>query len=153
MEYIPTHKDKKSLRDTAFTMLSKILELSCDEFRGGYTIKKDHGNWVEDIYVPDSRKRISQAIEFFSFILQPFYDKDMKDKHKKIKDELEKNLKKYNDGKKSEENREDFTTNKLVLMKDLFEQINFLLHKKDYLKGESYDETQDEEEEEEKEEE
>ena len=142
MEYIQTEKHKKTFRDLILNHLSKILELSCDEFRGGYIKKEIKGNYVEEVYVPDSRKRISQAIEFFSFLLQPKYDKDMNEKSEEIKKKLETNLKEYNEEKIS---KDRFTINKLTLMKSLFEELNFLLSRRDYLKGESYQDEDDDE--------
>ena len=147
MEYIRTEKTKKTFKDIVFDQLHKILELSCDEFKGGYTQKQIKGNYVEEVYVPDARKRISQAIEFFSFLLQPKYDKDMKSKSEGIKKKIEENLKEYADEKIS---RERFMINKLNLMKNLFEELNFLLAEKDYLKGESYEDVMEEDEEDEK---
>jgi len=141
MDFITAKKEKKTFRDLALTHLSKILELSCDEFKGGYWIKQIKGDYTEEIYIPDSRKRIIQAIEFFALILQPFFDKDTKDKHSELKKKIEDNLKKF-DGKKID--REEFIIKKLNLMKELFESLNFLLKEKDYLKGEIYQEVQGE---------
>ncbi len=134
MEYISEKKDKKTFRDIILSHLSKILELSCDEFKGGYWIKQIKGNYTEEIYVPDSRKRIIQAIEFFSYLLQPFYDKTIEDKWKGIKKKIEDNLKNFNDDKIK---REKFTINKLRYMKDLFVALSHLLCRKDYLKMET----------------
>jgi len=142
MEYIPTEKQKKSFRDIALAHLNKILELSCDEFRGGYTQKVIKGNYVEEVYVPDNRKRISQAIEFLSYLLLPFYDKDMKEKAEPIEEKITENLKKFND---DEIDRDKFMINKLKLMKDLFRELNYLLYRKDYLKGEVYEDIREEE--------
>ena len=147
MEYIPTEKQKKTFRDILFTMLNKILELSCDEFRGGYTQKVIKGNFVEEIYIPDARRRISQAIEFFSYLLQPFYDKDMEKVAKENKEKAKTNLKKFNDKKID---RDTFRINKLNLMMKLFEEQNHLLKRKDYLKGEAYEDVMEEYEEEER---
>ncbi len=141
MEYIPTEKQKKTFRDIVLAHLNKILELSCDEFKGGYWRKEIKGNYVEEVYVPDSRKRIIQAIEFLSYLLQPFYNKDMKEKAVKIKKDMKENLDKYNDKKID---KESFVINKLRMMKNLFEELNFLLFDKDYLKGEGYEEEQGE---------
>jgi len=147
MEYIQTEKTKKTFKDIVLDQLHKILEMSCEEFRGGYTQKQIKGNYVEEVYVSDVRKRISQAIEFFSFLLQPRYDKEMKEKSIKIKKKIEENLKEYNEKKID---RERFMINKLNLMKNLFEELNFLLAKRDYLKGESYEDVMEEDEEDEK---
>jgi len=143
MEYISNQKSKRTFRDIVLDQLHKILELSCEEFRGGYTQKQLRGNSVEEVYIPDARKRICQAIEFFSFLIQPKYDTAMKEKSEKIKKEIQENLQEYNDKKITAER---FTLNKLNLMKTLFEELNFLLSSKDYLKGDSYEDTSDEEE-------
>jgi len=140
MEYIPTEKQKKTFRDLVLVHLNKILELSCDEFRGGYIQKIIKGNFVEEIYVPDARKRISQAIEFLSYLLEPFYDKDMK--VELIEKQIKENLETFNNKKID---REKFMINKLKLMKDLFKELNFLLHRKNYLRGEAYEDVPEDE--------
>ena len=147
MEYIRTEKTKKTFKDIVLDQLHKILEMSCEEFRGGYTQKQIKGNYVEEIYVSDVRKRMSQAIEFFSFLLQPRYNKSMKEKSVEIKKKIKENLKEYDDKKIT---KERFMINKLNLMKNLFEELNFLLAEKDYLKGESYEDVMEEDEEDEK---
>ncbi len=147
MEYISEKKDKKTFRDIILTHLSKILELSCDEFKGGYWMKQVKGNYTEEIYVPDSRKRIIQAIEFFSYLLQPFYDVTINKEWDKIKKSIEDNLKKFNDNKIK---REQFIINKLKYIKRLFIALSHLLSRRDYLKMETMeDELEDDEEEEE----
>ena len=136
MEYIPSQKKSKSVGQLVFECIEKIFEISCHEFRGGYWIKKDHGNWIEEVYVPDSRKVYCQAIESLSFITAPHYDSDMEEEIKDIDKEQEKNLEKYD---KKEIDYETYITKKLTLMKQVFKKINFLLKKKDYLKGELYE--------------
>ena len=145
MEYISTKKEKLTLKEIMFKTLSKILELSTNEFRGGYVEKKVRGDFVEEIYIPDSRKQIIQSIEFFSLLLQPFYDDEMKTKADEIKNAIEENLQEFNDKKI---NRDIFIINKLRIMKELFSELNYLLSRKKYLQGETYseeDKTDDEE--------
>lgn len=137
-------KDKKSFKEEVVSMVVKIFELSCNEFRGGYWTKKDHGNWVEEIYTPDGRRIYCQAVECLCFILLPhFYldedeinkmNKDRCKKLKKIKEnyneidkKLKENLKKLNDGNGTEKRREDFAADKLTLTKDMFKQLMRLL--------------------------
>jgi len=141
MEYISEKKDKKTLRDIILNHLSKILELSCDEFKGGYWIKQIKGNYTEEIYVPDSRKKIIQAIEFFSYILQPFYDEPISKEWKTIEEKINDNLKKFND---NEIKREVFIINKLGYMKRLFIALSHLLCRKEYLKMETMEDVIDE---------
>lgn len=143
-EYIQAQKEKRTFKDIVLDQLNKILQLSCDEFRGGYTQRQIKGNWTEEVYVPDARKRISQAIEFFSFLLQPIYDEEMEKKSKEIKKKIEENLKKFN---KKEIDRDTFRVNKLSYMKELFEELNFLLSRKVYLKGQTMTDTRFEEDE------
>ncbi len=140
-EFIQSQKEKRTFKDIVLDQLHKILELSSDEFRGGYTQKQIKGNWVEEVYIPDSRKRISQAIEFFSFLLQPVYDKDMKKKSKEIKKKIEDNLKDFN---KEKILKDEFRINKLNLMKELFEELNYLLKRVGYLKASSRQDTRNE---------
>lgn len=147
MVYMNPIKEKKTFRDIVLAHLNKILELSLDEFRGGYTKKEIKGNYAEEIYVPDSRKRMCQAIEFFSFLLQPHYDPDMIKKSKEIKQKIQKNLENFNgkkeNGKKGDKKKitkEDFMVEKLKHMKELFEQLNYLLKRRNYLKDEIYQE-------------
>lgn len=139
-------KDKKSFKEEIVSMVVKIFELSCNEFRGGYFIKKDHGNWIEDIYVQDGKKVYCQAVETLSLVLSPHFIlnkeeiesmkkgkidypkiKKIKENYDKLKKELENNLKKYNDGERKEKDRDEFSTNKLTLMKNMFEQLMILL--------------------------
>ncbi len=128
-----TLSDKKSFREEIITMTVDIFKLSLNEWRGGYFIKKDHGNWIEEVYVPDSRKCFCQAVEIFSFILSPHFkdpkvkDKDMKKDYDGIMNQVESNLKKYNDGSKKKEDREKFIVEKLKLMKKLFKRLMKLL--------------------------
>ena len=140
MEYASTQKEKRTFKDIILDHLNKILELSCDEFRGGYIEKKIRGNFVEEFYIPDSRKRITQAIEFLSFLLQPLYDDDMNKKSDAIKKEITENLKKFNDKKID---RDNYRICKLNSMKSLFEELNYLLVRKDYLKAKTKEDTED----------
>ena len=145
MAFMTNAKEKKTFRDIVLSHLSKILEISLDEFRGGYTKKEIKGNYAEEIYIPDSRKRMCQAIEFFSFLLQPHYDEEMKKKTKEIKKKIDENLENYGKKNKTKETtKEEFMITKLKHMKELFEQINYLLQRKNYLKEETYQEGLDE---------
>ena len=136
MEYI-SNKDKKGWQEIIFQQLSKILELSNDEFRGGYTDKKIVGGVVEEIYIPDSRKKVIQAIEFFAILLEPHFKKETKEKYTKIMGNVKSNLKEYSDKKID---YEEFIINKLNYMKKIFRLLNFLLYKLDYFKGTNYQE-------------
>lgn len=146
MTFITQKKEKKTIQDIIFNHLDKILELSCNEFRGGYTQKKVVNGIIEEIYVPDSRKRMIQAIEFFSYILEPFFDEPSKTKHKVIMVELKKNLEAF-EKEKEPKPLEDFVITKLKLMMQVFRMLNQLLNKLNYLKTATYVEDEDDEEE------
>ena len=126
-------KEKLSFKIIVFTVLNKILELSSEEFKKGYWEEKIKGNYTEKVYHSDSRKKISQVIEFFSFLLQPKYDEDMKKKSKIIKEKVVELKKKL---EKKEINSNTFRSKKLDLMKELFEELNYYLERIHYLKGE-----------------
>ena len=142
MEYISTKKEKRTFRDIILSQLSKILELSCDEFRGGYTTKSIKGNFIEEVYVPDSRKRTIQSIEFFSYILKPHFKEDTLEKYNEIMERVSENLKQYEN---KEINYETFIINKLRCMIEIFEELNSLLSEREYWKGESYSDQLDDE--------
>ena len=135
-----SNKDKKGWQEIVFQQLSKILELSCDEFTGGYTDKRIVGGVVEEVYIPDSRKRVIQSIEFFTDLLEPHFKEKTKKNYKKLCEYIKKNLDKYEDKKI---NYETFIINKLKLMRKVFRELNFLLYSLDYFKGTSYQEVID----------
>ncbi|KKK89113.1 hypothetical protein LCGC14_2736370, partial [marine sediment metagenome] len=83
-----------------------------------------------------SRKRMIQAILFFSYLLQPRYNKRMKEASKKIKEKVKENLKKYNNKKMS---KDEYVIKKLGLMEKLFEKLNYLLMDINYLKAKLYE--------------
>ena len=51
MDYV-TSKDKRTFKDLVLSHLNRILEISTQEFRGGYQKFIDHGSWTEKVYVP-----------------------------------------------------------------------------------------------------
>ena len=125
-----TLSDKKSFREEIITMTVDIFKLSLNEFRGGYFVKKDHGNWIEDVYIPDHRKCFCQAVEIFSYILSPHFkdpkvkDKDMGKDYDEIMKQVETNLEKYD---KEEIIYEVYISEKVKLMKKLFKRLMKLL--------------------------
>lgn len=135
MEYIPTQKKSKSIGQMAFEFIDKIFELSTHEFIGGYWTKKDHGNWIEEVYIPDNRKIYCQALRTFTDFLRPHFNEGTQKKIDELEKEQKDNLKEFNDNKIV---YEKYITIKLSLFQDIFKQLMFLLKEKDYLKGEGY---------------
>lgn len=135
-------KEGTSIREIILEHLKKILEISRCEFRGGYYEEKFTGNVNEKIYVPDSRKQYIQAVESLSDVLLPYYDKDMEERAKAIDIEIEESLNTFEKSKKSTGSKEHnvYVITKLKLMRMLFQQINYLLHRNNYLKTKIYEE-------------
>ena len=127
-----TQNEETTFKSLILNHLQRILELSKQEFRGGQTRTVLHGNWKEITIEPDVRRQMSQAIEFLSFLLQPYYDDEMKKKSDEIEKKRKENIKKYGDGK-GKFDRDDFRVQKLSLMKDLFEQLCIFLQRVEIL--------------------
>jgi len=138
-------KEKVSFREIVLAHLKKILEISTSEFRGGYTKIVYSGNTSHKEYVPNSRKCYIQSIEALSDVLIAYFDKEMK---KAEEDYNKKNetLKKEKEGKKSTKNLKINYQNKRVkLARKLFQELNLLLNRKQYLKAMVYAEEDDDE--------
>ena len=127
-----TQNEETTFKSLILNHLQRILELSKQEFRGGQTRTVLHGNWKEITIEPDVRRQMSQAIEFLSFLLQPYYDDEMKKKSDEIEKKRKENIKKYGDGK-GKFDRDDFRVQKLSLMKDLFENLCIFLQRVEIL--------------------
>lgn len=146
--FITSKYEKIEFRDIVLEHLKKILELTRLEFRGGYIQKKNVGGIVEETYIPDTRKQYIQAIESLSDILLGFFDKTMNDKNKDLNEKMKEQLKKFKDSKKeigSVEHNE-YMIEKLILSRSLFQELNLLLHRKDYLKAKIYEEIEEDDE-------
>ncbi len=139
-EFLP--KDKSvSFEQIVLNHVQDLAKLSQSEYRGGYVDKKVTKNIVEEVYVPDGRKKMIQAIEFLEIMLSPRFEKDEKEKkevtekekkaYDEIMDSMAKNLKDYGDKKI---NQDHFVTKKLDLSLKLFRWLMFFLHKSGYLK-------------------
>jgi len=88
-EQFITKKEKKSFREIVLEHLSKILEISRSEFRGGYRRLVVQGNYSFEEYVPDNRKGYIQAVESLADILSPFFDEEMEEDKKNIYEDIE----------------------------------------------------------------
>lgn len=126
-----TSKDKITEKDIILNYLQEIGKKFLVEFRGGYTEKRIIGNFIEEIYVKDSRKEAIQSIEFFSYLLLPKFDGAMEKMYTSIMGDIEKNLKDCGDKKISEE---EYIVKKLKLMVKMFKELNQLLSRTGYLK-------------------
>lgn len=137
-------------KDVVIIHLRRLMELSACEMRGGYHlfIKDKSGN-EREVYVEDSRERISNAIFAFGLLLLPKFDKTMKEKYKKFKELLKKNKDKFLEATSIEEKEvlgegyyestsdkvllEEYKIHKLQLYWDLFSDLSELLGRLNYM--------------------
>jgi len=144
MEYITKDK-KKSFKDVILNHLERTLEISSQEFRGGYEEEKIVGNHIEKIYIGNTFKKYIQVVESLSDILIGFFDKEMEKKYKEIMEKVNKIFENADKeivvGSKEEQ---ELIQKKHKLMRILFQELNKLLNRIDYLKGEIYKEQAEE---------
>ncbi len=167
MEYIQDSKKKKSISQVILECIEKIFEISTHEFTGGYHRFVLHGNIKEKEYVPSPREAYIQSVRNLAYILTPFFDETMSEKYKDImkkvdnifqeikdkmkkqieedwvegsetQEDLNKKLKEVDNLKRDDKTNYAISQRKLKLMEDMFIEINQLLSRKDYLKGEIY---------------
>ena len=132
-------KQKIEFRDLVLEHMRKILEITSIEFRGGFEKEIIIGNQIVKEYIPDSRKQYIQTIESLSDVLLPYFDKKMTEKYKEITkkiNSLTENMKKNE--KPSDKEIREYTLTKLELCRKLFQSLNLLLKRNDYLKGSIY---------------
>lgn len=134
-------KTKLEFKDLVLQHLKKILDLTTLEFKGGYYQESVINNILTKEYIPDTRKQCIQSIESLSDILLPHFDKKIKKTH----EDISKKLKALTTAIKKKKNPtdleiRDYTLDKLDLCRELFQELNLLLKRKDYLKGSIYDE-------------
>lgn len=141
-----TQEQKLSFREIVLGHLKKILELSCNEFRGGfYTTTHSRGTSSEE-YVPDSRKQYIQAIESLHDVLIPHFDKEMGEKSKEHNEEVKEKLKEAKESfNKMDEYKQPQWGNywsaiKIDFVRGLFQELNYLLKRIDYLKKAIFEE-------------
>jgi len=126
-----TPKEKVTIKDIVLEHIKAISLKALSEFKGGYWKKELKGNFVEEVYVPDSRKEYIQGIEFLSDLLLPDFDKTMKDKNKEIKEKIKSLLKDLEDKKIG---NNDYVIKKLRLMRNLFQQLMIFLKRSKFFK-------------------
>ncbi len=144
-------------REVVLQHLKKILELSTSEFQRCVKVRYDTENKSSTKFVEDNRKAFCQAVETFSAILIPHFDKQMKEsysKHIKILEQYpheyykaeKQNVSKIlneigKDNIKLYDQAENFLIkSQLHSAKTLFKELNLLLNRVDYLKKSVYSE-------------
>lgn len=140
-------KDRMTFRDIILQHLKKITTLASVEMMGGYWQIKETplvlGNAsttvTSKIYIPDTRECYSNAIEVFSDMLLPYFDKEMKKAEEESSKELEEA---YNNTtieqsghrifKKSSDQTE-FRDQRVLINRQLFRALCCFLYRKKYL--------------------
>lgn len=150
--------DKLTFRVIVLKYLIKIGNLAAVEYRGGfYTdyVMKDGA--VKEIYVPDTREAMCNAIEYLYTILYPYFDKTMKVASDKFKVKKKANEEKFIKASIPEESiilgeifykdekdkllLDEYKQTKLRLYILLFRYINVFLKESRYLQGKTFEET------------
>ena len=131
-------KGKGGIQEIVFSALASILATSKNEFRAGYTNITEKNGIKQEVYVPDSMKVYCQEVESLCDVLAPHFDVDTKTFEEDILKQIEA-LRKENNYLDCEK----FTIGKLLLIKKMFRQLNFLLKKKSYLGGFDFIESED----------
>jgi hypothetical protein len=145
-DYYANKGEKIDFKQICLGHYKRILEISTNEFTGGYFNYISTGNTTNRIYVTDKRAEFTQAVECFALALFPHFDEQMrKDYQKYLK--AEKDLhNKYADKdgfirpKENDNNKVKHSVELLTVMKELFKDLSSLMYRLDYFKTASYSE-------------
>lgn len=126
-------KDKIGEKEIILELLREISRKFLVEFKAGEHKKfVYHGNFKEEVIMPDSRQEAIQGVELLTHFLKPYFDDprygklEMNKKHKKLQEDIKKLVEK--------ETREDeFIRNKLILLTNWFGELVMLVNKTKYL--------------------
>jgi hypothetical protein len=133
-------------------LLDKITtELAVKEFKGGYTRPIVLGGSPYMEYVPDSRAEYIQSIEALTDVLLPKFDPTMTAKYLEYENglkEIEK-IVEVDGVIIGDDKHREYIKRKVKLIRKLFQELNLLLHRTNYLKTAPREEEEDEEEDEE----
>ena len=148
--------EKIEFRQIVLGHIKRILELSSHELRDT-TYIISHGNFSDTKYQEDTRVSYIQAIENLSFVLMPYFDKEMQEVYEECvgiinaydfqietayKEEIKLILKEL--GKESINVKPYCLDKKIECANALFVGLNMLLKINDYLKIAVYGEDKDE---------
>ena len=124
-------------------LLKKIVtELAVKEFKGGYQKTTIIAGMPHTEYVPDSRSEYIQSIEALTDILIPQFDEIMNTEYKEYLEAIEdlENKIDFKDMRIGDDNHKKFTKRKMELIRTLFQRLNLLLKRTNYLKANAYSE-------------
>jgi len=150
-------QDKLTFRGIVLKYLIQIGKLASVEYRGGfYTnyVLKDGS--IKEVYVPDTREEMCNAIEYLYTILYPHFDDTMKANSKKFKEIKKRNEKEFIDKSEPDEtiilgeifykNEKDkilldeYKQTKLRLHITLLRNLSCFLKNNNYMQGTTFEE-------------
>lgn len=141
-----------SFKQIVLSHLQKILEISTHELRDS-SRTVTHSNFTEEVEHEDTRISYVQAVESLAYILQPYFDKEIKEVYKKsikyitafnyemkelLKEHVKKVLEENTDLKDDDLSYNYYTQIKLRYAKELFAGLNLFMERKNYLTPADY---------------
>lgn len=150
MSSFGSREETISFREIVLSHLKRILEISSTEFRGGYWMDVPTGNMIARTYVPDSICCYVQSIDSLHDVLTPHFDEKMEKASKeytsnrnKAHADLSKKWKEDSNLRDNSDFNVTWSSIKLPLARKLFQELNMLLNRKQYLKTSVYGEARD----------
>ncbi len=145
-DYYVGKEDKVDFKQIVLGHYKKILEITTNEFTGGYYNYIYSANTTNKQYVSDKRAEFTQAVESLALALFPHFDEQMNKDYQKFLNSNNKLREKYAD-KDGFIRHTDEGNNKLHhsiemvgVMKELFKDLSILMYRLDYFKTASYSE-------------
>lgn len=143
-EFLMSEKSKRNFQDILFDHLNRILEMTKNEFTGGYYNTIVSGNLTKNEYIGDKKEEYCQLVEALADVLYPHFNEEMKTFYIEYEKKLEEATNKYHDENGeplSNENYKIFSRIRLKLTRRLFRELNILLKDKQYLKAQTFGQT------------
>jgi len=138
-DYQSGYDSKLTFKQIVLGHLGRIAFFASKEMRGGYwqdrTKLVSGVSMTEHFYVPDTREEYSNAVNYFSDILSPHFDKQMKQaegqNNKELDNAYQDSFNKTDDGKKLD--TQAYRNKKVEIKRKLFRSLNSFLYRKKYL--------------------
>ena len=133
-DFITNAGEGISHREIILRLLQKVTEISTTEFRAGWKEQVTSGNQTHIVYHPSTIAGYIQTIDSLADVLLPFFDETMTEKYSTFKKEID-NLKENLEKEMEEVSKRTVEKHKLRIYREMFQQLNLLLSRIDYLKG------------------
>lgn len=106
------------------------------EWHGGYWTESPQS--LEKIYIQNSREVFSNSVKMLKALLVPHFDDIMETNNKKVNIKLKKLYEKFNKKNKEEYSKEDYLNDRIKVYIYLFEKLNGLLKRRNYMEADVY---------------